>query len=255
MDGMPKVTIVTVVRDGAATLQESIDSVLRQDYPHIEHIVIDGASTDGTVDIIRRNAARLAYWTSEPDQGIYDAMNKGAARATGDWVLFLNADDALYDPRAISSVFSGASASRAGKHVIYGDSVLLLGEGLERLRRSKALRTIRFKMPFTHQGAFVSAELLRQRPFDTRYRLAADYDFFREAYRRHGSAAFLDAGICLNYFRVGGASYRNLALKHREFLDIIRRHESGAQRWYCVTLYVVRCLVPERLRNWLGLPA
>jgi hypothetical protein len=168
--------------------------------------------------------------------------------------LFLNADDALYDAGVIRSVFGDGSAARAGKHVIYGDSVLREGKRT-RLRRSKPLRTIRFKMPFTHQGVFVSAELLRQRPFDTRYRLAADYDFFRDAYRRHGASAFLDSRVCLNYFSVGGASFRDLGLKHREFLDIIRRHETGLQRWYCVTLYVVRCLVPERLRDWMGLPA
>ena len=255
MDDLPRITVITVVRNGAATLQASIDSVHAQDYPRVEHIVIDGASTDGSAEIVRRNASRLAHWTSEPDGGIYEAMNKGAARATGDWVLFMNADDALYDPHALSSVFGGGSASKTGKQVVYGDSVMQLESGRVRLRRSKPLRTIRFKMPFTHQGVFVSAALLRERPFDTRYRVAGDYDFFRDAYGRYGAAAFLDSGVCLNYFRVGGASYQRLGVKHREFLDIIRRHETGLQRWYCVTLYVVRCLVPERLRDWLGLPA
>jgi hypothetical protein len=140
-----------------------------------------------------------------------------------------------------------------GRQVIYGHSVMQLDGGHARLRRSKPLRTIRFKMPFTHQGVFVSAALLRERPFDTRYRLAADYDFFRDVYGRRGSAAFLDSGVCINFFRVGGRSYQDLGLKHREFLDIIRRHEAGAQRWYCFALYTIRCLVPERLREWLGI--
>ena len=107
-------------------------------------------------------------------------------------------------------------------------------------------------MPFSHQGAFVATRLLRQRPFDTRYRLAADYDFFRDTYRQQGVAAFHYSGTCINYFRVGGATFQHLGPRHREALDIIRRHERGVQRWYCVTLYVVRCLVPERLRGWLG---
>src|SRR4030095_7581985 len=105
-----------------------------------------------------------------------------------------------------------------------------------------------------HQGVFVAAGLLRRRPFDTRYRVAADYDFFRDVYRQQGGAAFLDSGVCVSYFRIGGESYRRLALKHREFLDIIRRHETGLARGYCVTLYVARCLVPGRMRDLLGLP-
>jgi hypothetical protein len=247
----PRVTVITVCRDAAGTLQATFDSVAAQDYPGIEHIVIDGGSTDGTVDVIRKNSSRLASWTSEPDGGIYEAMNKGLAKATGDWVIFLNADDAFFDAHAVSAVFADPGRPWAGKRVVYGDSVMALAKGRTRLRRAKPLRTIRFKMPFTHQGVFVRAELLRERAFDTRYRLAGDYDFFREVYRRHGGDAFLDAGLCVNYFRVGGLSYRRLALKHREFLDIIRRHETGPGRAYCVALYWIRCLVPERLRDWL----
>jgi hypothetical protein len=252
VDAQPKVSIVTVTFNAARTLQSTIDSVVKQDYPRIEHIVIDGGSTDGTVDIIRGNAARLAFWSTGPDSGIYDAMNKGVEKATGDWVLFLNADDALYDARTISSVFAGASGW-SGKQVIYGHSVMQMDGGRARLRRSKALRTIHFKMPFTHQGVFVSATLLRERPFNTRYRIAADYDFFRDVYGRHGSAAFQDSGVCINYFRVGGASYQRLGVKHREFLDVIRRNERGARLWFYVAQYAIRCIGPERVRGLLGM--
>jgi glycosyltransferase involved in cell wall biosynthesis len=248
----PRISVVTVCRNAASTLQATLDSVSEQDYPHVEHIVIDGGSGDGTVDIVRRNAGRLAHWSSEPDSGIYDAMNKGVAKATGDWVLFLNADDALFGPRVISDVFAGSGNAWSGRQVVYGDSVLQLEGGRTRLRRSKPLRTLRFKMPFSHQGAFVSTALLRQRPFDTRYRLAADFDFFRDVYRSSGSSAFLPSGVCVNFFRVGGATFRHLELRHREMLDIIRRYESGAGRWYCIALFTVRCRVPERLRDWMG---
>src|SRR5688572_22673033 len=100
VNSAPLVSVVTVTFNAARTLQATIDSVVKQDYPRLEHIVVDGGSTDGTVDIIRANALRLASWSSEPDGGIYDAMNKGAAKATGDWVIFLNADDAFYDAGA-----------------------------------------------------------------------------------------------------------------------------------------------------------
>jgi glycosyltransferase involved in cell wall biosynthesis len=248
MPKAPKVTIITVCRDAAGTLQAAIDSVLAQDHPDIEYIVVDGGSTDGTGEIIRRNAARIARRTSEPDGGIYDAMNKGVAQATGEWVIFLNADDAFYDSRAVSAAFADAACN--DKLVVYGDSVLRFDSGRTKPRRAKPLRTIRFKMPFTHQGVFVRAELLRRRPFDTRYRLAADFDFFREVYARHGEEAFLARPVFLNYFRIGGASYQDLGLRHGEFLDVILRHERGWRRVYYCAHYVIRCLVPDHIFGW-----
>lgn len=247
---LPKVSVVTVVRNAATTLQEAIDSVLGQDYPHLEHIVIDGGSTDGTLDILRRNAARLASWTSEPDGGIYEAMNKGAARATGDWVVFLNADDAFYDPRAVRAVFTAAASELEGKLVVYGDSMLRFEHGPARLRRSKPLRGLRCKMPFSHQGAFVRTELLGRRPFDTHFRLAGDYDFFRDVYARYGEGAFLSRPVCVSYFRVGGATYRDVDARHREVLEIIRRYERGLARSYWHAHYVARYVLPDRLLGY-----
>ena len=84
-----RISIVTVVYNGASTLEQTILSVLGQTYPHIEYIIIDGGSKDGTVDIIKKYQDRIAYWVSEPDEGIYDAMNKGIRHASGDWIYFL----------------------------------------------------------------------------------------------------------------------------------------------------------------------
>ena len=92
-----KVSVVTVVYNGAATLERTIQSVLAQDLPDIEYIIVDGGSNDGTLDIIRRYEDRLTYWISEKDQGIYDAMNKGVSLCTGEWVGLINADDAYAD--------------------------------------------------------------------------------------------------------------------------------------------------------------
>jgi glycosyltransferase involved in cell wall biosynthesis len=247
---LPTVTVITVSRNAEATLQATIDSVRSQDYPHIEHIVVDGASTDGTAEIIRRNAAHLAYWTSEPDAGIYDAMNKGVAKATGEWVILLNADDAFHDGGVVGAVFGKGGAGWKDKLVVYGDSVLRLERGRERFRRSKPLRSLHFKMPFSHQGAFVRTDLLRRRPFDVRLRLAADFDFFREVYARRGETAFFRSPVCVNYFTVGGATYRYLGERHREVLEVIRRHESGWRRGYYVAHYTVRCLLPSYLLDW-----
>ena len=92
---MLKITFITVCYNAIDTLEKTILSIINQTYPNIEYIIIDGASTDGTVDIIKKYEHKLSYWISEPDKGIYDAMNKGLKRATGDYINFMNADDIL----------------------------------------------------------------------------------------------------------------------------------------------------------------
>lgn len=100
-----KISVITVCYNAVDTLEKTIQSVLEQTYHNIEYIIIDGGSTDGTVEIIHRYVDYLAYWVSEPDRGIYDAMNKGIERATGEWVNFMNAGDYFYNYDVISNVF------------------------------------------------------------------------------------------------------------------------------------------------------
>ena len=115
---MDKVSIIVPTFNVARTLEQCLRSVAAQSYRALELIVMDGGSTDGTLDILRRHEHALAHWRSEPDRGIYDAMNKGAAAASGDWLYFLGGDDELYDPEVLRDVFGrGAPDS----DMIYGD--------------------------------------------------------------------------------------------------------------------------------------
>ena len=100
----PLITVVTVVYNGAATLEQTIQSVVNQTYDNVEYIIIDGASTDGTLDIIKKYEDRIDYWQSEPDKGIYDAMNKGLDLATGDFLIFLGADDLIFAPTTFQNI-------------------------------------------------------------------------------------------------------------------------------------------------------
>jgi len=93
---LPLISIITVTFNASRYILQCIESIQRQSYPHIEHIIIDGGSTDGTVDILEQNNSEIAYWKSEPDTGIFNAMNKGIVHAKGDWIYFLGADDTLY---------------------------------------------------------------------------------------------------------------------------------------------------------------
>jgi glycosyltransferase involved in cell wall biosynthesis len=105
-DGSPLVTVVTVVYNGAEHLERTIRSIINQSYNNIEYIIIDGGSTDGTVDIIKKYDQTVDYWVSEPDNGIYDAMNKGVSLACGDWINFMNAGDIFSDETTLQQVFS-----------------------------------------------------------------------------------------------------------------------------------------------------
>ena len=111
MDNQLLISVVTVCYNAVSTIEETMLSVLNQTYTNIEYIIIDGGSTDGTVDIIKKYADRLAYWISEPDKGIYDAMNKGIAVATGDYINFMNAGDLFYDYDVLQKVFIEYSAN------------------------------------------------------------------------------------------------------------------------------------------------
>ena len=119
MQLQPTFSIITITYN-AVRLVQTLLNVLSQSYPNIEYIVIDGGSTDGTVDIIRRYESGLAYWVSEPDKGIYDAMNKGLQKATGDYVWFINAGDTLCSSDTVQSVVS--KLQRKGGHWDYAAS-------------------------------------------------------------------------------------------------------------------------------------
>lgn len=106
MKNNPLISVVTVSYNAVLTIEQTILSVINQTYPHIEYIIIDGGSTDGTVDIIKKYANRIAYWVSEPDKGIYDAMNKGIRTAKGEWINFMNAGDLFYSKDTLEKVFS-----------------------------------------------------------------------------------------------------------------------------------------------------
>lgn len=121
MSGKPKISVITAVYDNVSTIEDTILSVISQTHPNVEHIIIDGASMDGTMDVIRKYMAKIAVVKSEPDHGIYDAMNRGLALATGDIIGFLNGDDVYADPRVLEEIASTIETQKVD--ACYGDLV------------------------------------------------------------------------------------------------------------------------------------
>lgn len=171
---IPKITIVTVCFNAAESLEKTILSVASQNYPNIEYIIVDGCSNDGTLDIIKRYEQYISKWISEPDKGIYDAMNKGAAMATGEWIIFMNAGDLFYSNTTVSNIFSEISTNNYG--VIFGDTLVIKRNIIDfykygRLKRHKY-------MPSCHQSIFCRSIFLKEMPFRLKWRICGDFDFF-----------------------------------------------------------------------------
>lgn len=181
MDISPKFTIITITYNAAHWLERTVLSILSQSYPNIEYLIIDGGSTDGTVDIIKQYAPGIAFWLSEPDEGLYDAMNKGLKHASGDYVWFINAGDMLQTADTIQRIVMKISKRRTLPDIIYGETAIVNAEGkmvgMRRLRAPKNLtwKSFRMGMLVCHQSFIVKRSIAPE--YDLHYRLSADYDW------------------------------------------------------------------------------
>ncbi len=208
-----KVSIITAVYNGTQTIQGCIENILVQSYKNIEHIIVDGGSVDGTVDIIKRYSNVISYWVSEPDNGIYDAMNKGIMAATGDIVGILNCDD-MY---ANGSVIEGIVKCLCENNVrsCYGDLVYVDQDDTDKVVRrwnSGDFYRDRFKrgwMP-PHPTFFVKKSVYKEYGvFNTGFRLAADYELMlRFLYRYNISTKYIPRPLVR--MRTGGSSHPGL---------------------------------------------
>ncbi len=221
---LPVVTVVTVCRNVLKAgrkemVLQCVESVRCQTYPRMEHLIIDGASTDGTVEwLVSLNLTVL----SEKDTGIYDAMNKGVLRAKGDYVVFLNTDDFFHHPSGIEEsvralLASGADYSYAGQTIYWNEACSC------REVRNAAYGKLLYRMPFCHQSMLCRRDvLLREGLFDARFKSSGDYDLIVRLFLKHCRA--VKVGCCFVTFRIGGESSKNQALSQREMVDVFEKN-------------------------------
>ena len=219
----PKVSIITVVYNGTTHLEQTIQGVLKQSYDNIEYIIIDGGSTDGTLEIIEKYNTQITYWVSEPDGGIYDAMNKGIAKATGEIVGLINADD-WYEKDAVSVVVD--KFEKENVDVVHG-SMRIVKENAEHFVKSAAsdLDHLSKGMLLNHPTVFAKRALYEAYGgFDTTYRIVADWEMMM---RWKGQEVKFGAlNETLANFRMGGVSSLYLKKNFSEKHHVRQKHQA-----------------------------
>jgi glycosyltransferase involved in cell wall biosynthesis len=224
------------VRNGARTLQATLDSVLSQHYPNIEYIIVDGSSADNTLDLIRDNEEGLDLWFSEPDHGIYDGMNKGIAHATGDLIKLLNADD-LLTPHSLSDAAACYQAFVAsGQHVIRSD-VRLIDEREQIVKEHRSASADIAQ--YYHMTWYVPRTVYEEHGlYRLEYPLASDYDFFCRIRQRGVRMVVCEEPLLL--FRLGGRSHSHRPIQEFYAIDLCHNGRLRAlshlaflsARWY-----------------------
>lgn len=217
---MLKISIVTVSYNAADTIEQTISSVVNQTYENIEYIIIDGGSTDGTVDIIRKYEDRIAYWVSKPDNGVYDAMNKGIDVATGDYIYFLGADDALVCTKTLYYVCNDIKETYADVYSYC--EYMVTDNGMQKFVSNKFARNEKLiKSMIPHQGMFVKTILAKKNIFDVKYKIAADFKFFLQCrLKKSINIAYKDMPIA--YFSLSGLSGNQSKIMEQEVREIYR---------------------------------
>ena len=196
----PLVSIVTVSYNSADTIEQTIQSVTKQTYPNIEYIIIDGGSRDGTVEIIKRYQDKISFWISEPDMGIYDAMNKGISYAKGDYIGIINSDD-CYELDAIEKI---VSKIKEDPIIIYGN-MMCEKEIPELVKPARDLSTLKKQMSIFHPSTFVKSDAYKKYGlFNIEYKISADWDMMLRLYENGCSFCYCDETIA--HFRMSGIS-------------------------------------------------
>ncbi len=248
----PKVSIITVVFNGAATLERTIQSVLGQGMQGMEYLILDGGSTDGTLDIIRKYEDQLAFWCSAKDKGIYDAMNKGVALARGEWVGLINADDA-YAEGAVAKAMRAAEGNPA-INIIHGDILIHYPNGASKVKHAKRSGFLLkyWEMVLNHPSFFVRRTYYGSHPFDPSFRVSGDHHWTLRAWREDPKQ-FLYLPEVLAHFTAGGASMtnslgRSLRESDRMGADL---GFNRAERWMA-RLVRVALFLPGAAKLWIN---
>lgn len=243
-------TVVTVTYNAQHTLKRTIKSVQEQTYPHIEQIIVDGNSSDGTVELIKESETKQTKWVSEKDSGIYDAMNKATAMATGNYICYLNAGDAFYDKNTVEKIISIAQQYHL-PDILYGETVIVNNEGEflhnRRLKTPERLHWKSFKqgMLVCHQAFIVKRSIFE--PYDLTYRFSADVDWCIRLMKK--SKSIVNSQLIMIKYLNEGVTTANRKASLKERYQIMTKHYGSISTLLHHAWFVVRAVVKPEKKN------
>lgn len=189
------VSIVTIVYNGVMELERTIKSVLNQTYPNIEYIVIDGGSKDGSIDLIKKYNLKLAYWISEPDEGISDAFNKGIASAKGELIGMINCGD-YYEPDAVEAMVNSYDRNQlSDNYFVFHGKIRMFNDHRSKVYAPFKLESFTYQMPIWHPTIFVNRKVYLDFKYDKTFKVAMDYELFSRVFKKGGEFIYLETLI------------------------------------------------------------
>ena len=241
----PKFSIITVTYNAGKVLEDTIQSVVFQTYRNVEYIIVDGGSTDNTLDVAHKYQERISKVISEPDKGLYDAMNKGIRMATGDYLCFLNAGDELHENETLQKIVFTLKGKEL-PDVIYGETAIVDEEGhflhMRRLSTPEHLHWKSFKegMLVCHQAFLTRRELALANPYDLRYRFSADFDWciriMKQSKNLHNTHLtlidYLNEGMTTQNHKASLKERFRIMTKHYGWISTILHHG-----WFVIRLF------------------
>jgi glycosyltransferase involved in cell wall biosynthesis len=231
MTSHPLISIITVVFNGKDYIQQTINSVANQTYKNIEYIIIDGGSNDGTIDLIKANEKHISYWVSEPDQGLYDAMNKGISKATGELIGMINSDD-WYELDAVEIVVKEYLLNPS-KRIFHANRYDVYPNETKKVFKFNP-SVFKFKyvaMTYSHPSMFISPEVYKEYKYNTHLKVYSDYQFTLTSYLKNKHQFLYIDKVIVN-FRLGGASGQIPLLKILKE-GFIARRTAGMNFFQC----------------------
>lgn len=218
----PKLSVITIVYNNVRHIERTMLSVINQTYSNIEYILVDGFSTDGTLEIVQQYTSQIETLISEKDKGIYDAMNKGLAAATGDYVIFMNSGDGFYAPDTVAQVFATAPDA----DIYYGETEMIddagnsLGQRRHKAPAQFTWRHFKYGMSVSHQAIYIKRSLTQ--PYDRQYELSADIDWILHAAKK--AKMIVNVHRYVARYLVGGMSKQKHRQSLKERFAIMRKH-------------------------------
>ena len=221
-----KISVITVVFNGGETIEETIKSIVNQDYPRIEYIIVDGKSTDRTLDIVKKYESKISKIISEKDSGLYDAMNKGLKFSTGDFVIFINSGDKFSHAGVLSEVFNTKENDFSKTDVVYGETDIIDNEGnILHSRRHRPPEDLKYTdflkgMLVCHQSFFARRTMCS--PYNTKYKYAADYDWCLNVLKK--SRLNYNSHKTISHFLEGGRTAKTIVPGLKDRYKIMCSH-------------------------------